>query len=222
MANMEGLTLQEEAIKYEEVLAKPEGREASRRPPKGRKDREEREGREGGRRRREDRDSEVEKTRKRTNRKEQRIKKREDYGSKFGIFVGKIPKGVTREDLGQEFAKLQVPLPDYVDWVVKKGHAFAFWQEAHSSLSLELFTGITVGGVTLQVELYDTNRVKMKEERRKEENEAENGEAAPAAKAEEKKPARKHSTKSESEKKAIKNDDHESHSELNGAKSEDA
>merc|ERR1712226_339545 len=84
-------------------------------------------------------------------------------------FVGKIPKGVTREDLGQEFAKLNVPLPDYVDWVVKKGHAFAFWQEADASLSLEVFTGISVGGTTLQVELYDTNRLKFKEERRKKE-----------------------------------------------------
>merc|ERR1712156_1406651 len=107
------------------------------------------------------------------------MKRREDFGGKFGIFVGKIPKGVTREDLGQEFAKLNVPLPDYVDWVVKKGHAFAFWQEADASLSLEVFTGISVGGTSLQVELYDTNRLKLKEERRKEESREKNHDEMP-------------------------------------------
>merc|ERR1712233_219823 len=125
---------------------------------------------------------------------EQRMKRREDFGGKFGIFVGKIPKGVTREDLGQEFAKLNVPLPDYVDWVVKKGHAFAFWQEADASLSLEVFTGISVGGTTLQVELYDTNRLKFKEERRKEENRESNEDDLP------KKSPRIRKLKSESEK----------------------
>merc|ERR1712226_620634 len=116
--------------------------------------------------------ADVDKTKKRTNRKEQRMKKREDFGGKFGIFVGKIPKGVTRDDLGEEFAKLNVPVPDYVDWVVKKGHAFAFWREADSSLSLEVFAGITVAGVALQVELYDTNRTRIKEERKEESKEA--------------------------------------------------
>lgn len=138
-----------------------------------------------------------EKTRKRTNRKEQRMKKREDYVGKFGIFVGKIPKGVTREDLGSEFSKLNVPVPDYVDWVVKKGHAFAFWQEEHAGLSLEVFTGITVQDVTLEVELYDTNRMRIKEERRRKEQE----EAGDAKTDDEgtKKPAPRRSTKSESE-----------------------
>jgi len=168
MKNLDGLTLQEELVKFEEVVPRSGGREPSKRPPKARKPIEKEE---GGRRKKEDlKEVEAEKARKRTNRKEQRMKRREDFGGKFGIFVGKIPKGVTREDLGQEFAKLNVPLPDYVDWVVKKGHAFAFWQEADASLSLEVFTGISVGGTTLQVELYDTNRLKFKEERRKEEN----------------------------------------------------
>merc|ERR1711934_622950 len=58
------------------------------------------------------------------------------------------------------------------DWVVKKGHAFAFWREADSSLSLEVFAGITVAGVALQVELYDTNRTRIKEERKEESKEA--------------------------------------------------
>ena len=119
MKNLDGLTLQEEAVKFEEVVPRSGGREPSKRPPRARKPIEKEE---GGRRRKEDvKEVEAEKARKRTNRKEQRMKRREDFGGKFGIFVGKIPKGVTREDLGQEFAKLNVPLPDYVDWVVKKG-----------------------------------------------------------------------------------------------------
>merc|ERR1712203_619284 len=64
-------------------------------------------------------------------------------------------------------------------WVVKKGHAFAFWQEADASLSLEVFTGISVGGTSLQVELYDTNRMKLKEERRKEESREKNHDEMP-------------------------------------------
>ena len=192
MKNLDGLTLQEEAVKFEEVVPRSAGREPSKRPPRARKPIEKEE---GGRRRKEDvKEVEAEKARKRTNRKEQRMKRREDFGGKFGIFVGKIPKGVTREDLGQEFAKLNVPLPDYVDWVVKKGHAFAFWQEADASLSLEVFTGISVGGTTLQVELYDTNRMKFKEERRKEENREKTEEDLP------KKSPRIRKRKSESEK----------------------
>jgi len=192
MKNLDGLTLQEEAVKFEEVVPRSGGREPSKRPPRARKPIEKEE---GGRRRKEDvKEVEAEKARKRTNRKEQRMKRREDFGGKFGIFVGKIPKGVTREDLGQEFAKLNVPLPDYVDWVVKKGHAFAFWQEADASLSLEVFTGISVGGTTLQVELYDTNRMKFKEERRKEENREKTEEDLP------KKSPRIRKRKSESEK----------------------
>jgi len=192
MKNLDGLTLQEELVKFEEVVPRSGGREPSKRPPKARKPVEKEE---GGRRKKEDlKEVEAEKARKRTNRKEQRMKRREDFGGKFGIFVGKIPKGVTREDLGQEFAKLNVPLPDYVDWVVKKGHAFAFWQEADASLSLEVFTGISVGGTTLQVELYDTNRLKFKEERRKEENRESNEDDLP------KKSPRTRKRKSESEK----------------------
>jgi len=192
MKNLDGLTLQEEPVKFEEVVPRSGGREPSKRPPKARKPIEKEE---GGRRKKEDlKEVEAEKARKRTNRKEQRMKRREDFGGKFGIFVGKIPKGVTREDLGQEFAKLNVPLPDYVDWVVKKGHAFAFWQEADASLSLEVFTGISVGGTTLQVELYDTNRLKFKEERRKEETRDSNEDDLP------KKSPRIRKRKSESEK----------------------
>merc|ERR1712130_658035 len=192
MKNLDGLTLQEELVKFEEVVPRSGGREPSKRPPKARKPTEKEE---SGRRKKEElKEVEAEKARKRTNRKEQRMKRREDFGGKFGIFVGKIPKGVTREDLGQEFAKLNVPLPDYVDWVVKKGHAFAFWQEADASLSLEVFTGISVGGTTLQVELYDTNRLKFKEERRKEENRESNEDDLP------KKSPRIRKRKSESEK----------------------
>jgi len=176
MKNLEGLTLQEEPVKFEEIVPRPGGRDPSKRPPKNRKTGEKETGagakekEEGGRKKSESKEVEGEKARRKTNRKEQRMKKREDFGGKFGIFVGKIPKGVTREDLGHEFAKLNVPVPDYVDWVVKKGHAFAFWQEPDSKLSLEVFTGISVAGVTLQVELYDTNRLRAKEERRKEED----------------------------------------------------
>jgi len=178
MKNLDGLTLQEEPVKFEEVVPRSGGREpSSKRQAKAKKSNEKEE---SGRRQKEDtKEVEAEKARKRTNRKEQRMKRREDFGGKFGIFVGKIPKGVTREDLGQEFAKLNVPLPDYVDWVVKKGHAFAFWQEADASLSLEVFTGISVGGTSLQVELYDTNRLKLKEERRKEESREKNHDEMP-------------------------------------------
>jgi len=188
--NLQGLTLQSEMVKFEEIIPKAgsRDREPMKKSPRIKKVSEKTQGfrdlKEGrGRRRRKasDRDSkeiEVDKTKKRTNRKEQRMKKREDFGGKFGIFVGKIPKGITREDLGQEFAKLNVPLPDYVDWVVKKGHAFAFWREADNALNLEVFTGISVGGVTLQVELYDTNRVRkprirMKEDGKREDEEDE-------------------------------------------------
>lgn len=178
--NLEGLTLQEEKILFEEMKPRADGaeREREKRPPRAKKSVDEKEApAEGGRRREKVTRGEAEGDkvgptgRKRINRKDQRMKKREDFGGKFGIFVGKIPKGVTREDLGQEFAKLNVPLPDYVDWVVKKGHAFAFWREEDASLSLEVFSGITVGGVALQVELYDTNRIRAKDERRKEHEE---------------------------------------------------
>jgi len=169
--NLEGLVLQGEPVKFEEVVPRSGGREPAKRPPRARKERVERE--EGGRRRPEVRDVEAEKARKRTNRKEQRMKRREDFGGKFGIFVGRIPRGVTREALGEEFSKLDLPLPDYVDWVVKKGHAFLFWQEADAKLSLEVFTGITVGGVVLQVELYDTNRPKREDRPRREDREEE-------------------------------------------------
>ena len=168
MNNLDGLTLQEELVMFE-VVPRSGGREPSKRPPKARKPIGKEE---GGQRKKKGvkKEEEAEKARKRMNRREQRMKRRKDFGGKFGIFVGKIPKGVTREDLRQEFDKLNVPLPDYFDWVLKKGHAFAFWQETDASLSLEAFTGISVGGTTLQVELYDTNRPKFMEERRKEEN----------------------------------------------------
>merc|ERR1712233_298964 len=58
----------------------------------------------------------------------------------------------------------------------------------------EVFTGISVGGTTLQVELYDTNRLKFKEERRKEENRESNEDDLP------KKSPRIRKRKSESEK----------------------
>jgi len=198
--NLEGLALQGEPVKFEEVVPRAGGREPAKRPPRARKERVERE--EGGRRRPEVRDVEAEKARKRTNRKEQRMKRREEFGGKFGIFVGRIPRGVTREALGEEFAKLDLPLPDYVDWVVKKGHAFLFWQEADAKLSLEVFSGITVGGVALQVELYDTNRPKREDRPRREDREEEEGTPAAAKKADsdaDKKTARK-PRKSESEK----------------------
>ena len=224
-ANLSGLTLKDEPVKYEEVVARAgEVEEEGRRGPRNRREKGERgeeggrrerggrrrkegddDGEEGGRRRRSDREPEIgEKTRKRTNRKEQRLKKREDFMGKFGIFVGKIPKGVTREDLGEEFSKLNVPLPDYVDWVVKKGHAFAFWQEQDASLTLEVFSGIAVQGVVLEVELYDAGRIRIKEERRRKEQE-ESTEAGDAKIDDEvvKKAPRK-PTKSESERKSLK------------------
>merc|ERR1712098_964822 len=45
----------------------------------------------------------------------------------------------------------------------------AFWREADSSLNLDVFAGITVAGVALHVELYDSNRTKIKDEKKDEE-----------------------------------------------------
>jgi len=217
--NLDGLTLHDEVVKFEEIVPKVGSRDQVKKSPKIKRTSSDKvpPGREGAKKKfgKDSKDTDLDKSKKRTNRKEQRIKKREDFGGEFGIFVGKIPKGVTKEDLGQEFAKLEVPGPDYVDWVVKKGHAFAFWKEADSGLDLEVFTGIKVGGVTLQVELYDSNRAKIKGEKKIEE------------KVEEKETSKKidntdKKLRPEPDKKGGSKTDNESHNELKEQKLNDS